>query len=176
MFIDITKKKSIISDRRSKKVKVKLREVTYMKMSDKIEAFITELLKDDTGEWLEIGRNELASVFGCVPSQINYVIQTRFSPEQGYMVESRRGGGGCLKIKRIRYANGLLEKTASLTGSSLDEKTAKTYLVNLLKQEVIDEKTARIMISAISDSAIGIENPARDRIRAGILKNMLRNI
>ncbi|MBR0088696.1 MAG: CtsR family transcriptional regulator, partial [Clostridia bacterium] len=59
-----------------------------MGMSDRIEAFITELLKDDTDEWLEIKRNELASVFGCVPSQINYVIQTRFSPEQGYMVES----------------------------------------------------------------------------------------
>ncbi|MBR0470849.1 MAG: CtsR family transcriptional regulator, partial [Clostridia bacterium] len=57
-----------------------------MGMSDRIEAFITELLKDDTDEWLEIKRNELASVFGCVPSQINYVIQTRFSPEQGYMV------------------------------------------------------------------------------------------
>ena len=69
-----------------------------MGMSDRIEAFILELLKEDD-EWLEIGRNELASVFNCVPSQINYVISTRFGPDRGYIVESRRGGGGYLRIK-----------------------------------------------------------------------------
>lgn len=147
-----------------------------MGMTDRIEAFITELLKDDTDEWLEIKRNELASVFGCVPSQINYVIQTRFSPEQGYMVESRRGGGGCLKIKKIHHADGLVEKTIELTGDSLDEKTAKGFVQNLLKQEVIDEKTVRIIMSAITDSTLNIENPARDKIRANIMKNMLSNV
>lgn len=147
-----------------------------MGMTDRIEAFITELLKDDTDEWLEIKRNELASVFGCVPSQINYVIQTRFSPEQGYIVESRRGGGGCLKIKRIQYADGLVEQTIKLTGDSLDEKTARNYLANLIKQEVIDQKTARIIMSAVMDSALNIENPAKDKLRASILKSMLANI
>ena len=72
-----------------------------MGLSDKIEAFITELLKEDSSEWLELRRNELASIFGCAPSQINYVISTRFSPEHGYIVESRRGGGGYLKIKQL---------------------------------------------------------------------------
>ena len=71
-----------------------------MGMSDRIESFILELLKD-SDDWLEIGRNELASVFNCVPSQINYVISTRFNSDKGYIVESRRGGGGYLKIKRI---------------------------------------------------------------------------
>ena len=65
-----------------------------MALSDKIESFIIELLKDEDANWLEIGRNELAGIFNCVPSQINYVISTRFSPEKGYYVESRRGGGG----------------------------------------------------------------------------------
>ena len=147
-----------------------------MGMSDRIEAFITELLKDDTDEWLEIKRNELASVFGCVPSQINYVIQTRFSPEQGYMVESKRGGGGCLKIKKIHHPDGLVEHTIELTGDSLDEKTAKGFIGNLLRQEVIDEKTARIITSAIADSTLTLEQPARDKIRANIMKNMLHNL
>lgn len=145
-------------------------------MTDRIEAFITELLKDDSDEWLEIKRNELASVFGCVPSQINYVIQTRFSPEQGYIVESRRGGGGCLKIKKIHHADGLVEHTIELTGDSLDEKTARSFIQNLLRQEVVDEKTARIIMGAITDSTLNIENPARDKIRANIMKNMLSNI
>ena len=147
-----------------------------MGMTDRIEAFITELLKDDTDEWLEIKRNELASVFGCVPSQINYVIQTRFSPDQGYIVESRRGGGGCLKIKKKHHQSGLVEHTIELTGDSLDEKTAKNFIQNLLKQEVVDEKTARIIMSAVTDSTLTTEQPARDRIRANIMKNMLHNL
>lgn len=159
-----------------RKSKSKIEEVIDMRISDKIEAFITELLKDDTDEWLELKRNELASIFGCVPSQINYVIQTRFSPEQGYIVESRRGGGGCLKIKKIQYSGGLVEQTIKLTGDSLDEKTAKNYLSNLIRQNVIDEKTARIILSASCDSVLDIENPERDRLRARIIKNMLANV
>lgn len=151
-------------------------EVIKMGMTDRIEAFITELLKEDTDEWLEIKRNELASVFGCVPSQINYVIQTRFSPEQGYIVQSKRGGGGCLKIKRIQYADGLVEQTIKLTDGSIDEKTAKMYLSNLVRQNAVDEKTARLILSAVSDSVLDIENPERDKIRANIMKNMLSNL
>ncbi len=143
-----------------------------MGMSDRIEAFITELLKDDTDEWLELKRNELASVFGCAPSQINYVIQTRFSPERGYAVESRRGGGGCLKIRRIRSADGLTRHTIELTGDSLDEKTARGFITNLLRQGVTDEKTARLLTSAVTDSTLGAF-PERDKVRAKILKNML---
>ena len=63
-----------------------------MGISDKIEAFILELMKQEQEDWLKIQRNELAQIFGCVPSQINYVISTRFNPERGYMVESKRGG------------------------------------------------------------------------------------
>ena len=71
-----------------------------MGISDRIEAFICELMKEDDG-WVELGRNELAGIFNCVPSQINYVMSTRFTPNRGYITESRRGGGGYLRIKRI---------------------------------------------------------------------------
>ena len=72
-----------------------------MGISDKIEAFIMELLKEEENDWIELKRNELATVFNCVPSQINYVISTRFNANHGYVVESRRGGGGYLKIRRL---------------------------------------------------------------------------
>ena len=77
-----------------------------MGVSDKIESFITELLKNEDDEWLELRRNELATFFNCVPSQINYVISTRFNPEHGFVVESRRGGGGYLRIRRISENGG----------------------------------------------------------------------
>ena len=71
-----------------------------MRMSDIIEEFIKEMMKDD-GDYVEIQRNELAEHFNVVPSQINYVIATRFRPAQGYYVESKRGGGGHIKIKLL---------------------------------------------------------------------------
>jgi len=143
-----------------------------MGISDRIEAFIVELLKDDTDEWLELKRNELANIFGCVPSQINYVISTRFNPEHGYIVESRRGGGGYLRIKQINY-DGLISQTIQLTGNSIDEKTARAYLTNLIRRGVLDEKTASIIFSGICDSVLTIEQPYKDRLRANIFKNML---
>lgn len=147
-----------------------------MGISDRIEAFITELLKDDTDEWLELKRNELASLFGCVPSQINYVIATRFNPEHGYIVESKRGGGGFLRIKQIKYDDALVIQTIKLVGDSLNEKTARAYLENLVRQEVVSEKEASLILSAVSDSALNIERPLRDRLRANIFKNMLAKI
>jgi len=160
---------------RSKKVKVKyIGEVMRkMGMSDRIEAFITELLKDESDDWLELRRNELASVFGCAPSQINYVISTRFNPEHGYIVESRRGGGGYLRIKQLRYDDGLIMQTIRITGDSLDEKTAKAYLSSLTRRGAVDARTATLILSGISDSVLTVNAPERDRIRANIFKSML---
>lgn len=147
-----------------------------MGISDKIEAFIAELMKNEPQEWLELRRNELASIFGCVPSQINYVISTRFNPEHGYVVESRRGGGGYLRIKRIKYEDGIIMQTIKNTGESLDEKTVRARLSNLLNTQAIDSRSASLIMSAVSDSSLDIEQPARDIIRARIFKNMLAAI
>ena len=68
-------------------------------MSDMIEEFIKELFDDE--DYIEIQRNDLAEHFNCVPSQINYVISTRFKPSQGYYVESKRGGGGHISIRKV---------------------------------------------------------------------------
>ena len=141
-----------------------------MGMSDKIEAFIMELLKDDA-DFAEFGRNELADIFGCVPSQINYVISTRFSPERGYSVESRRGGGGYIKIQRINHKG--VGDLIGRVGKSCDFESAKVIVNYLYKQNEISEQAARMLLAAVSDNSIAISNPARDMIRANILKNAL---
>lgn len=144
-----------------------------MGISDRIESFIIELLKDEEeNDWLELRRNELASFFNCVPSQINYVISTRFNPENGFIVESRRGGGGYLRIRRIEHENPLMKAVASI-GDSLTFPDAKAYLSYLVHAGVLKDCEASIMLSGINDNSLTIPQPAKDRLRAGILKNML---
>lgn len=145
-----------------------------MGMSDKIESFITELLKEEENEWLELKRNELASFFNCVPSQINYVIATRFSPERGYAVESRRGGGGYVRIRRIGYGseNPILAVISQI-GNSISYTEAAASLSRLMQNQSITAREAQIMLGGISDSALPLHQPDKDRLRAIILKNML---
>lgn len=142
-----------------------------MGISDKIESFILELLKEDD-DWLEIGRNELASVFNCVPSQINYVISTRFSPERGYMVESRRGGGGYLRIKRVISADdNVLYDTIIRIGNRIDFQTAKSIVEYLVTAGAIDEQNAKLMLGAMCEKSLPVAQ--NEVIRANIFKNML---
>lgn len=133
-------------------------------MSDRIEAFLLELLKQDQDEQLRIQRNELAQIFGCVPSQINYVISTRFSPEKGYIVESRRGGGGYVTIRRARQSS-----AAEYIGSSIEEKEAVDFIAMLYNAGKADAQTASLMQAAVSAQTL----KEQDSIRADVLKNML---
>lgn len=146
-----------------------------MGVSDRITAFITALLEEEQGnDWLELKRNELAQIFGCVPSQINYVISTRFNPQHGYEVESKRGGGGFIKIRRIDTAKtNPVYRIITDIGISLTQKDARAYISGLVQVRAIDEKTADVMAAALSDSSIMISQPQRDIVRANILKNML---
>ena len=144
-----------------------------MGISDRIECFITELLKEENeNDWLELKRNELASFFNCVPSQINYVISTRFSPQHGFIVESRRGGGGYLRIKRIANNNPLSETIASV-GNSLSFPDAEAYVSYLMRTGVLNSENAAIILNGISDNALTTAQPAKDKLRANIFKNML---
>ena len=147
-----------------------------MGMSDRIESFILELLKGNN-EWLEIGRNELASVFNCVPSQINYVISTRFNSDRGYIVESRRGGGGYLRIKRIEPDDdNLIYSTAMRIGKEIDYQTSKSILTYLTSSGCLDEKCHKIILSALSDKSFESVQEKKDEVRAAILKNMLLSL
>lgn len=144
-----------------------------MRLSDMLTEYIMDMLSD-TGD-AEIRRNELANHFGCVPSQINYVLTSRFTPEQGYIVESRRGGGGYIRITRINSdKSATLMHVVNSVGSSLDRMTAEVMIKNLLAVQIIDDGTARLLASALSDRALApVDSRGRDILRASIFKNMI---
>ncbi len=144
-----------------------------MGISDKIEAFIIELMKDEN-DFAEFGRNELADIFNCVPSQINYVISTRFSPEKGYAVESRRGGGGYIKIRKVNL--GSSSDVIAGIGDSCDEDTAKSLINYLYKVGTLERQSAQILLSVLSDRSLSSCYAQRDKIRADILKNTIVNL
>ena len=147
-----------------------------MRMSDMIEEFIKELFNEDD-DYIEIQRNDLAEHFNCVPSQINYVISTRFKPSQGYYVESRRGGGGYIKIKKVNMAknNYLMHIIASLD-DQITSNEVDIFLSNFLSYKIISEKEAKLLKVATSDNILSLVHENRDKVRANIFKNMLLNL
>ena len=141
-------------------------------MSDIIEKMLMELLAEGGGK-AHIQRNILASQLNCVPSQINYVIQTRFTPERGYQIESRRGGGGGVKIVRVSPDDNYLMHVLNSVGVHLDYDTARIFTQNLLDYEFITTREAKLILGALRDSAIPVQGTARNQLRAIIFKNML---
>ena len=147
-----------------------------MRISDIIAGFIDETLCE-MGGTAELQRSELANRFNCVPSQINYVISTRFSPEHGYIVESRRGGGGYIRITRVMMEpRMLIMHTVNAIGEKIDINTVSAMVGNLLKSGAIDEPQARLILSATGSNALRpAQQEERDFLRASILKQMLIN-
>ncbi len=145
-----------------------------MGISDLIAGFIQEALDEANGV-LELQRSDLAQRFGCVPSQINYVMSTRFSPEHGYIVESRRGGGGYIRITRVQMdRQTLLMHVINSIGDALDGRSARAIVTNLADSEAIDPQTAQAALCALSDSALrSVSQESRDALRADILKQIL---
>ena len=124
---------------------------------------------------IEFKRNLLAESLGCVPSQINYVLSSRFTPERGFIVESRKGSSGCIRITRISYnKNSLLSDVLSAIGSRIDETTARNYLINLVYHGIISERDAALMLAATIDGTLrGLPAEYRDTVRAAVLRQML---
>lgn len=145
-----------------------------MGTSDLIARFILEALEGADGT-AELQRNMLADRFGCVPSQINYVISTRFSPERGYVVESRRGGGGYIRISRVRVTpSQLIMHTVNAVGDELDRASAEALLSNIVTAGALDERSARLIAAAVSEQALrAVPIPYRESARAAIFKYML---
>jgi transcriptional regulator CtsR len=148
-----------------------------MRMSDLVAQYILEMLEEQGGN-AEIQRNELAGNLGCVPSQINYVITSRFTPEQGYIVESRRGGGGYIRITRVKTDKGTaLMHIINSIGTTLDKSTAEILIKNMYSQSIIDERIAKLLLSAMSERVYAdITQEQRNRLRARIFKNMLLSL
>ena len=146
-----------------------------MRISDIIEDFIKDMFEDD--DLAVIQRNDLAEHFNCVPSQINYVISTRFTPTHGYYVESQRGGGGYIKIKKVNFTqNDYLRQIITNIGDSISAKEIDILVNNILDYGLIDEKIAKLIKSATNDKVLGIVKNDKDVLRAKIFKNILINL
>jgi transcriptional regulator CtsR len=145
-----------------------------MSLSKRIEEYIKRLLAEDDA--VELQRNELAELFNCVPSQINYVLSTRFTPIQGYIIESRRGGGGFLRIVKLSW-NGQEDNEARemfhSLGNSIDQWEAEGLLRRLREDGIITRREYYILKAVLSRDTLQIELPQRDEIRARIIQAAL---
>ncbi len=144
-----------------------------VQLSDSIERFIKELMREDAH--IELRRNELAQHFGCAPSQINYVLATRFSVDHGYIIESRRGGGGYVRIVRMKTQGerNFLDVLLGRVGNSVDEETANAIISNLFERKLVTSREAALMRAAVSRSALALPISAKDVLRAAVFRNLL---
>ena len=150
-----------------------------MRMTDAIAAYILHMMDTQSEDVIEICRNELAGEIGCVPSQINYVLSSRFTPENGYVVESRRGGGGYIRVRRIAFRSeiSMLTHIVNSIGDSLVESAALAIIQNLVDRELLQPQTARAMCMAVSDRSYRtVPVELRDRLRADVMKHTLTAI
>ena len=150
-----------------------------MRLSDAIEQFIKTMLTQEAPE-VELKRNELAEYFNCAPSQINYVLATRFTPDHGYIIESRRGGGGYIRIFRMAQdtSEQLIYLLNQRVGDSIDALAASHLVQQLREREVVTDGEAAMMNAALSSQALSLPLSAemKDALRARILKNMLLEV
>lgn len=147
-----------------------------MKLSDIIEEYILESMAQN--DFAELKRSELANRFNCVPSQINYVIATRFIPELGFYVESRRGGGGYIKISKVNISKSdYISSIMGKIGHNLSQSVIDIYLNDFIRYNVLDLKTVKLIKAAVSDKSLSnVDRITRDSVRADIFKNIIINL
>jgi len=147
-------------------------------ISDIIEQYLKKVLDTSEKEIVEIKRSEIADKFQCVPSQINYVINTRFTIERGYIVESKRGGGGYIRIIKVKVNDHvqLIDQIMSVVGNRLSQSAAEDIIFRLVEEDVISKREAKIMLSVIDRSVLYIDVPERDELRARMIKAMLNSL
>lgn len=147
-------------------------------ISDIIEQYLKQILEQNGKEILEIKRSEIADKFQCVPSQINYVINTRFTSERGYIVESKRGGGGYIRIIKIKMNDkiDLINNIMNQIYTRLSQAASDDIILRLLENAVITESEAKLMVSVMDRSVLYIDLPERDELRARMMKAMLTSL
>ncbi len=146
-------------------------------ISDVIEMYLCELLSRSDDGMIEVQRSELSELFSCVPSQINYVIATRFTPPRGYLVESKRGGGGYIRIKRIasQHINEISQLLRAV-GDSIPQKEAEGIIWRLESDGVLSQREASLLRVAVSRETLLLPLPERDILRARLLSLMLATV
>ena len=150
-----------------------------MRLSDSIESFIKDMLDEGSAE-VELKRNELAEYFRCAPSQINYVLATRFSPDHGYLTESRRGGGGYIRIVRVVQSGSqrLMYLVNERIGDSLTAEECIRLISQLKEADIVTAEEASLMAAAVNSRAMGVPltDEMKNAMRARIMKSMLMTI
>lgn len=148
------------------------------RLSDVIEEFIKELLSEAKEEEIEIQRNELANYFSCAPSQINYVLTTRFTQDKGYYIESRRGGGGCIRIVRVNYKEhtSLAEIINDKIGDYITSDSSNRIIDSLQESGILTQREAKIIKIMLNDRTLTSALDNKNKLRADILKAVILNI
>ncbi|WP_421617308.1 CtsR family transcriptional regulator [Brevibacillus sp. TJ4] len=148
-------------------------------ISDIIEQHLKNIITESPTGSVEIQRSEIADLFQCVPSQINYVINTRFTLQKGYIVESKRGGGGYIRIRKVQIVSkARLQEllTEELIGESITQNVGNAIIERLLEDGLVSLREATLMKVATSRNVLTIKPEIRDRLRANILKQLIAAI
>lgn len=147
-------------------------------ISNLIESYLKQLLAESRQEFVEVQRSDLAVRFSCVPSQINYVLTTRFSAGHGYFVESRRGSGGYIRIVKIPLDQSadLVLELCDVIGGSISQADADGLIRRLVEEELLSSREARVMHAAVDGNILRLSMPVRDKLRALLLKAMITSI
>ncbi|MDF9638697.1 transcriptional regulator CtsR [Bacillus cereus] len=145
-------------------------------ISDIIEQYLKQVIDLSNNNVIEIKRNEIADRFECVPSQINYVINTRFTLERGFVVESKRGGGGYIRIIKVKLHDDIdiIDQMLHMIDHSVAQGNAESMIIRLLEEGIITGREAKLMLSVLDRSVLSMDIPSRDELRARILCAMLR--
>ena len=143
-------------------------------MSDMIEEYLKNALKDEGR--IEIQRNEIAELFNCVPSQINYVINTRFTVQHGYSVESKRGGGGYIRIIKVQVNNesDFLNDMGQIIGNHMSEKEGQVVIETLYEHDMLTYREAQMMLAALEQQNYSGNLILDNQIRANVLLSMIK--
>lgn len=144
-------------------------------ISDIIEQYLKNILHENPDHTVEIQRNELADQFNCVPSQINYVISTRFTLEKGYLVQSKRGGGGYIRIQKVRLPtkSDLQDHLFQTVGDQIDQNSAEGLIYQLEEAQFLTDREAKLFKAVVSRDVLTFQLPIRDQVRAQLMKAML---
>ncbi|MGE1217799.1 transcriptional regulator CtsR [Bacillus toyonensis] len=147
-------------------------------ISDIIEQYLKQVIDLSNNNVIEIKRNEIANRFECVPSQINYVINTRFTLERGFVVESKRGGGGYIRIIKVKLHDDIdiIDQMLHMIDHSVAQGNAESMIIRLIEEGIITNREAKLMLSVIDRSVLSMDVPSRDELRARILCAMLRTL
>lgn len=147
-------------------------------ISDIIENYLKSVLLQSDKDILVIKRSEIADKFQCVPSQINYVINTRFTIEKGYIVESKRGGGGYIRIAKLKLYDHaqIIDQLLQLIENKFSQQMAENMIYRLLEEEIISSREAKIMLSVINQLVLLNDLPFRDELRAKLMEAMLTTL